>query len=488
MFYNHFKSRFLNKISKNKFRRTFQRRFTSFQRNKKIYLLGLVGIPTLSYLFFNYATAITEDNKESFNVGPQIFKIVITGGPCAGKSTALASISDRLLSLGFRVFRIPEAATLVITGTGIFPPNLTEYERLVFEGSLIKTKIALEDIFLSIAKSSNQKCVILCDRGTMDTSAYIDKERWEILLDEYNWNIVDLRDRRYDAVIHMVTAAIGAERSYTTENNAARIETLEEARAVDFKLLNAWVGHPRIKIIDNSTDFKRKIQRVEEAVCQIVGAPRPAKSNRKFILSDEAAVEILDKMDIKYDIFEVEQTYLQSNEEEGYNYLRRRGQNGMYTYTHSYFKKDDGSDELIILERLISGRDYVGLLKQADLDRDIIRKKVVCFLWDNIYYQVTTYVQPDIKLVILNLETENPDKEIDFPFFINVKGEVSNIAQFTSYYISQKFKRGVNNTLQLSWKQNQEMTEVYEKIKKDSEEKRAKKKEEILGQVEKNKK
>lgn len=48
-------------------------------------------------------------------------------------------------------------------------------------------------------------------------------------------------NRRYDAVIHMVTAAIGAERFYTTENNSVRTETPEQARELDIKVLNAWV-------------------------------------------------------------------------------------------------------------------------------------------------------------------------------------------------------------------------------------------------------
>lgn len=49
-------------------------------------------------------------------------------------------------------------------------------------------------------------------------------------------------NRRYDAVIHMVTAAIGAERFYTTENNSVRTETPEQARELDIKVLNAWVS------------------------------------------------------------------------------------------------------------------------------------------------------------------------------------------------------------------------------------------------------
>jgi len=151
---------------------------------------------------------------------------------------------------------------------------------------------------------------------------------------------------------------------------------------VDFKLLNAWVGHHNIKIVDNSTDFKRKIQRIEEAICQIIGAPFPSRTFRKFILNDEAATAILDKLDIKYETFEVEQTYLQLNEpnqNNGYNYLRRRGQNGMYTYTHSVFRKDYETDDQVILERLISGREYVGLMKQADPNRANVRKKSSLF-------------------------------------------------------------------------------------------------------------
>lgn len=49
----------------------------------------------------------------------------------------------------------------------------------------------------------------------------------------------------------MVTAADGADKFYTDENNQARYETKEEAIALDSKLVNAWVGHPHFNIIDN---------------------------------------------------------------------------------------------------------------------------------------------------------------------------------------------------------------------------------------------
>jgi hypothetical protein len=58
-----------------------------------------------------------------------------------------------------------------------------------------------------------------------------------------------------------VTAADGALKFYTTENNEARYETVEQAIELDKKLINAWVGHPHFCIVQNSsTDgFQGKI-------------------------------------------------------------------------------------------------------------------------------------------------------------------------------------------------------------------------------------
>ena len=55
-------------------------------------------------------------------------------------------------------------------------------------------------------------------------SAYTDENVWQALLDETGWNTIQLRDRRYEAVIHMVTCADGAEQFYTDENNQARYD------------------------------------------------------------------------------------------------------------------------------------------------------------------------------------------------------------------------------------------------------------------------
>lgn len=85
---------------------------------------------------------------------------------------------------------------------------------------IMKTQIALEDVFTEFAKNENVPAVILCDRGLLDGSAYVDTNVWQAVLDESGWNTGNLRDKRYDSIIHLVTAADGAEKFYQLENKA----------------------------------------------------------------------------------------------------------------------------------------------------------------------------------------------------------------------------------------------------------------------------
>jgi len=411
--------------------------------------LQLIKSPP-SEVFNSMAATMERDQNNSTEARHEepVYRIVLTGGPCGGKSTSMSHISDRLTSLGFRVFCVPEAASLLITGVGMVPPMLPEHERITFEGTLLRTKIALEDTFTALAKASKRRSIVLCDRGTMDTRAYMDKETFDLVLSEFGWNVVDLRDRRYDGVVHLVTAAIGAPSHYGTENNTSRHESLEQAAELDFKILEAWVGHPRIRIVDNSTDWKGKVARVLDIVCQFVGAPRPNQEQRKFVL-EQFDVEGLRQKGINVETFTVEQTYLhkeRSQEIKGYTYLRRRGQNGSYTYTLSSTGQprptksetlDANSQKSIILERSINGREFLALLRQSDSRRLTVKKQVYCFVHDSHYYEVHKFIEPDIGLTILN--TEYSANQL--PKFVEATTDVTNRKEFSSYFISKHFQR-----------------------------------------------
>lgn len=67
--------------------------------------------------------------------------------------------------------------------------------------------------------------VVLCDRGLMDGKAYMENSLWERMLRTYKIKERNMRDTRYDAVFHLVTAADGAAKFYTTANSTSRRET-----------------------------------------------------------------------------------------------------------------------------------------------------------------------------------------------------------------------------------------------------------------------
>lgn len=108
-----------------------------------------------------------------------------------------------------------------------------------------------EDYFTRLAEMSKTQSIVLCDRGTVDPAAYVSKEEFQAIMDEEGWTWTTLRDRRYDHVIHMTTAALGAEKFYTLQNNVARSEGVDLARLLDQKTLNAWTGHPHITVCPN---------------------------------------------------------------------------------------------------------------------------------------------------------------------------------------------------------------------------------------------
>ena len=105
----------------------------------------------------------------------QITKIVVTGGPCAGKSTALSWIQNAFSEKGYVVLFVPETATELITN-GVAPwtcgsnidyqkcqMRLQEQKELVFEQAAATMK--------------TDKVLIVCDRGALDNKAYMTPHR-----------------------------------------------------------------------------------------------------------------------------------------------------------------------------------------------------------------------------------------------------------------------------------------------------------------------
>lgn len=125
---------------------------------------------------------------------------------------------------------MPEVATQVIlSGFNSKELSVDDFQRVIIERG-INNEITLRKVVNNFKKD----VVVFYDRGILDSKAYMSEESFVRILQENGLSEIQVRDS-YDAVFHLVTAAIGAESAYTTENNKARMENLEQAREKDKK-------------------------------------------------------------------------------------------------------------------------------------------------------------------------------------------------------------------------------------------------------------
>ena len=357
-----------------------------------------------------------------------IKRIVLTGGPCAGKTTALIKVIEHFNSLGYQVFTIPEVPTMFSqAGMNYLTPN----KALFYEGekATLEVQLALEDKFMRMAEACEQPAIIVCDRGTMDISAYMKPEMWQDITQAVGTDTQRLRNDRYDAVLHLVSAADGAERYYTTANNRERTEGLELARMLDKKIINAWTGHPRLRVINNDDDFDRKINRVVKEISNVLGLPQPIENERKYIVEITGAMADYTETDIT-------QTYLASEPGNEVR-LRKREWKGNRVNVHTTTKRISPTEEIVV-ERQVSNNLYESLLQQADPYRQTIHKNRKSFIYQGQFFELDTYLKPVDNLVILETKGIACHEDIKFPPFLNVVKDITGDTKYYNYTLAIK--------------------------------------------------
>lgn len=194
-------------------------------------------------------------------------KVVLTGGPCAGKTTALPLVRTELERRGYTVAMVPEVAGLLLAGGYRLRQAAANWDTeayLAMQIELCRVQQALEDAHQESLRTTCQHGVILCDRGMLDNQAYLLPAQWQAVLNEFGWSNVSLA-KAYDVVYHLVSAADGAPDFYKAEG--VRSERLSDALLLEDKTDAAWAAHPRRRVIANEDpDFQSKMARLLAAV------------------------------------------------------------------------------------------------------------------------------------------------------------------------------------------------------------------------------
>ena len=242
-----------------------------------------------------------------------IYRVLLTGGPCGGKSSALAALNDELTRRGLHTIVVPESSTLILQNSGGFDPSWagagTDVPLVALQGLMLENQIHMEELFHKVARlRPGQPTVLLHDRGCLDGKAFCSAEQWAAVVRNYNtkrgWlshnqqpttppvpsssagadavgkppssptavaasTATALSDatmlQRYDLVLHLTTAADGAEEHYEFgpgSKNPARFHDPAGARLADSLFKTIYAAHPRRFIVPNFTDWSSKLRRI----------------------------------------------------------------------------------------------------------------------------------------------------------------------------------------------------------------------------------
>lgn len=324
-----------------------------------------------------------------------ITRIVLTGGPAAGKTSLISRILKEFTrENGWKVITIPETATDLISGFGIKPfdncVSMLEFQYFVISDQLHKERLALKGAEMV----PEEKVLVIYDRALFDDKAYINDQEFKDILAYFGTNEEKVLSG-YDAVLHLVTCAKGAEFAYNY-GNAARYEDVATAREKDDLTIRAWSKHPNVHIIDNSQDFEDKLNRAIAEIYRILGEPAPAAKKSKFLVEMPDTEALVNK----YNALSVEmmQTYLTVTNPQIQRRIRQ--QRGDNDYLYFYTEKRTNSDgSTWVTERPISEKEYVSYLMEADLTLHPVRKLKYRFNYSDKKMELDVYPFSDEKAI-----------------------------------------------------------------------------------------
>lgn len=362
----------------------------------------------------------------------RIIKIVLTGGPAAGKTTLISRILKEFKrDDGWKVITIPETATELISGFGIKPfdncMSMLNFQDFVIADQIHKEALAVK----AAALVPEDKVLIIYDRALMDDKAYITDEEFAQTIARFGRTETDIL-ANYDAVLHLVTCAKGAEFAYNF-GNEARTESLEYAREMDDRTLRAWSGHRNLTVVDNSVDFEDKINRAVKEIFRIVGAPAPLTTVHKYLIK----MPDLDELKQVYHpvSFEMMQTYLRATVKDVERIVRQQKTGSEYLYFYTE-KRNKSETERWETEKPISEKHYVKYLMECDTQLHPVIKTRYRISYKQQDFDIDIYPFSTTK-ALLEIKVPSPDTKVELPPELHLIMDVTNNKNYKNRQLAQ---------------------------------------------------
>ena len=177
-----------------------------------------------------------------------IRRIVVSGGPGAGKTTLWRAIAAAHPE---RVLAVPEVATMLLSH--VFPPVNSLESRCALQRAIFAVQRNLEAAYEARLLPGQ---VLLCDRGIPDGAGYWPEGRDAFFMAMQTELQAELA--RYEAVVFMESAAVGG--LSIAEGNQVRTEDLQTAVTIDQRLRDVWSEHPMFRHVPQHEDFAAKLK------------------------------------------------------------------------------------------------------------------------------------------------------------------------------------------------------------------------------------
>lgn len=164
------------------------------------------------------------------------FRVVITGGPCSGKTSLWTTLCGRCPA----AVPVPEMASrLILSGLEPRVMGIEAFQRLVFERQMEAEEAA-----------ERRGSFLLCDRGLADGLAYFPG-----LLDSLRVPLECLLGR-YALILHLAVVPDPEVYGRFARGNPARSEGHAEALSLDRRIGRVYGAHPRYVRLGGSLDEK----------------------------------------------------------------------------------------------------------------------------------------------------------------------------------------------------------------------------------------
>lgn len=361
-------------------------------------------------------------------------QIVLDGGPNGGKSSGMSCIASFLNAAGYPVVSTPEAASEILV-RGITPQSLGDL--FEFQCIIMQRILDNERLFGQVAQkqalaSPKKKAFLLCDRGLMSVGAYLRSDKkFDMLLRHFDLSVEAARNQRYAQVVHLRSTACGLEDVYrqTRKNNPVRTENIQQARALDNRIIAMWEGHHDLVIIGNeNNDFSHKMNIAIGAIARRVGLPSPINIERKFLI--DAHTMCLPAGSVTAAI---RQFYVRDN-----LYLREMRFNNGVTIYFKTVKSCAASERRFKSEEIVDRITFADILSEnATRVVPVLEKERTFFVYNGQYFRIDRFLSTAKPLVIAEVQPTDMCDDIAFPTCVEVIKEVTNDPLYYNYFIAQ---------------------------------------------------